>query len=124
MKPIQVSSLFSFCLTFFGICSDFLVLGLSPNEAEFRSYQLLIVSDNDVVDMMRQLAALPVYKQKPVQFAKQVIAARHTQNYCEYFRLFQKADFLTACLMHRRFHPIRAQVCHPPPNLHLFQREL
>eukprot|EP00742_Colponemidia_sp_Colp-10_P009562 GILJ01010439.1.p1 GENE.GILJ01010439.1~~GILJ01010439.1.p1 ORF type:complete len:1632 (+),score=336.06 GILJ01010439.1:52-4896(+) len=83
---------------------------LSPNEAEFHGYFLLIraLSSESVLN---HLTVLPkdLYHSDPVQFALRVFSCLQENNYRRYFKLVTEASYLGACLLHRHFNHVRTQ---------------
>jgi hypothetical protein len=91
----------------------------SVNEPEFRSYMILLLQDQKEL-VYALLALSPEIRQSPeVLFAIQVNVllwysdkvkidtALRNGDYSGFFKLLEKADYLTACLMHLRFRTVR-----------------
>lgn len=78
--------------------------GKSPVESEFRAYFILCTLDNTGgMDVLQYILSLPKHLRDTdqVQFAIQVFRARKLNDFQAFFKLFQKATYLQACLMHR-----------------------
>ena len=69
---------------------------LTANEAEFRSYDLLM--SHDACKLMNMRKSL--LKSKEVQFALKVIACIKQRNYSRFFKLWKQATYLQGCLIH------------------------
>ena len=85
---------------------------LSPNEPEFLAYSLIIESEsNRRLVMQQKLQSYPkeILESKEIQFALKIISAIRKKNYAEFFKLLQKADYLTACVMSKIFKQIRIE---------------
>ena len=78
-----------------------------PNEAEFRSYDILLNLGNS--DVLRGISRLrkSVRESEAIKFAVKVHAAYSNNNYVRFFNLLREATFLAACVMHRYFGQMR-----------------
>ncbi len=79
------------------------------NEAEFRSYEILLHLNDagilrDVKNYRKQIRDSP-----QVKFAIQVFYSYQSNNYINFFKLAQKANYLMSCVMHRYFTHVRQQ---------------
>uniref|UniRef100_T1K4K9 PCI domain-containing protein n=1 Tax=Tetranychus urticae TaxID=32264 RepID=T1K4K9_TETUR len=76
------------------------------NEAEFRAYFLLYFSRSDIVMTVTRFDPV-IRKSSAVQFAVKCLSAIDSNNYIVFFKMVQKADFLTSCMLHRYFYEVR-----------------
>ena len=75
-----------------------------PHEAEFRSYQLLMLMDGETFGQnLRDLLRLPAeVKTSPfITFAKKVGIAFHTKDFYSYLKLFREASYPQRCILHK-----------------------
>jgi len=84
---------------------------LSPNEAEFAAYDLIVQLENEknYIDIHQRICLLSneVLASKEVKFATRVISAVKENNYKQYFKLLDQADYLTSCIMYTLIKKIR-----------------
>jgi len=84
---------------------------LSPNEPEFVAYDLIVQLENErnYLDIHQRIAGLAneILASKEVKFAVKVISAVKENNYIQYFKLLEQADYLTACMMSSLIKTIR-----------------
>ncbi|KAI0557293.1 SAC3/GANP [Gracilaria domingensis] len=87
-------------------------LQTSPNEPEMQAYYILTqMSDPQTCVQLWTGFAKDVRRSRPVRFALEVVKAAGGQfaNPVKFFSCVQRAPYLTACLMHSRFTPMRVQ---------------
>lgn len=75
-----------------------------PNEAEFRSYQLLMLMDGETFGQnLREISRLPdEVKLSPfITLAREVGIAFHSKDHYTYFQLLEKATYAHKCLIHK-----------------------
>ncbi|XP_066595706.1 putative leucine-rich repeat-containing protein DDB_G0290503 isoform X2 [Prorops nasuta] len=77
------------------------------NEAEFRSYVILLNLNNG--NFMWDLQRLPLFIQKSeeIKFAIQVYSALESNNYNRFFKLVRSTTYLNACILLRYFNQVR-----------------
>ena len=77
------------------------------NEAEFRAYFIVSSADPEMVSgKLRQLPA-HVRNAPPMQTALRILASVQNNDPTSFFRELRKADYLTACLMHKHIDQVR-----------------
>nr|XP_047145812.1 uncharacterized protein LOC100208238 isoform X2 [Hydra vulgaris] len=79
----------------------------SPNEVEFRCYQILLNLNN--ADTLREAVCFreEVRKSYQVKFALQVLLSVQEKNYVRFFKLLKLSSFLNASLIHSYFNQMR-----------------
>lgn len=80
-----------------------------PNEAEFKSYKILLQLDTGDIMWEYQQFSPVLQLSAPVQFAVKVHAAFHNRMYARFFNLVKKTTYLSTCLLQRYFHQVRSQ---------------
>ncbi|XP_066262482.1 protein xmas [Euwallacea similis] len=92
------------------------------NEAEFRSYIILLnLSDGNFMWEVQQLHR-DIQKSPEVKFALQVYSAFEKRNYVKFFKLIRSSTYLNACILMRYFVQVRQQAieslikCFTPPK--------
>jgi germinal-center associated nuclear protein len=82
----------------------------SPNEAEFRSYIILLNLNES--NILCEIQRWPDYirNSKHVKFSLKVYFAYNSKNYVRFFRLIKSNDceYLQACILHRYFYKVRS----------------
>ncbi|CAD5118677.1 DgyrCDS7362 [Dimorphilus gyrociliatus] len=80
---------------------------LCPNEAEFRSYIVLMnLNGGDCLREVQQLR-FEVRESKQVRYVVKVHQTLNANNYVRFFKLVKKASFLQAAILHRYFVQVR-----------------
>ena len=82
----------------------------SPNEAEFKSYKILLnLTESDI---SREIQRWPkeIRHSRNVDFALDCYFAFNSKNYVKFFRLITSSEcqYLQSCILHRYFYRIRA----------------
>lgn len=80
-----------------------------PNEAEFKSYKILLKLDTGDVMWEYQEFSSSLQFSAPVQFAVKIHAAFHNRMYARFFNLVKKTTYLSSCLLQRYFYQVRSQ---------------
>lgn len=82
----------------------------SPNEAEFRSYIILLNLNES--NILCEIQRWPDYirNSKHVKFSLKVYFAYNSKNYVRFFRLIKsnECEYLQACILHRYFYKVRS----------------
>ena len=83
----------------------------SPNEAEFRSYIILLNLNESNILCAIQRWPTNIRNSKHVKFALNVYFAYNSRNYVRFFRLLKSTDceYLQACILHRYFYKVRCE---------------
>lgn len=78
-----------------------------PNEAEFRSYIVLMnLNGGDCLREVQQLR-FDIRESKQVRFVVKVHQSLNANNYVRFFKLVKRASFLQAAILHRYFVQVR-----------------
>lgn len=84
----------------------------SPNEPEFRAYDVLLhLNEGDTVRQVQKLEDW-VRRSPYVSLSVAAFGALNSGNYVRFFRLVGAAPYLCACLLHRYFGQVRLQAFH------------
>jgi hypothetical protein len=86
-------------------------LSQSPNEAEFRSYIILLnLNESNILSEIQRWPK-HIRHSRQVRFALKIYFAYASRNYVSFFRMinFEECEYLQACILHRYFAKIRCQ---------------
>ena len=82
----------------------------SPNEAEFRSYIILLnLNESNILGEIQRWPP-SIRHSAHVRFALTIYFAYNCRNYARFFRLIRSPEcsYLHACILHRYFYRVRA----------------